>query len=290
MGLDGGTIPSRADIIRGSSWRLVTASNSKSTRGGSVNNLPSTEPSQGTKQEQSKSLWRTCALTGQPLKEPIVACELGKLYNRDSIIEFLMKEGIFVYSQESLKQNGFGHITSLKSVFEVHFVRNDASTHTKSIYTEETTSYTPGLFVCPITQLETNGLHQFCALRTCGHVISEKALNLFAALSACPTCSKPYIADDIITLNGNEKVVADLEKRMQARKEQSGGSEKKRKNSENHKKEKKEKKGKKHRSEKHSQNKDTAGTTTSTTTSYSTTTATSSPYSSTTTSSTTTSK
>lgn len=34
MGLDGGTIPSRADILRRSSWRLANTSTSKSSRGG----------------------------------------------------------------------------------------------------------------------------------------------------------------------------------------------------------------------------------------------------------------
>ena len=34
MGLDGGTIPSRADILRRSSWRLANTSTSRSSRGG----------------------------------------------------------------------------------------------------------------------------------------------------------------------------------------------------------------------------------------------------------------
>jgi len=249
MGLDGGTIISRADVIRGNSWRLANGSTSRSSRGGSVDNLPSTEPSQGTKQELKKSSWRTCALTGQQLKEPIVACELGKLYNRDAIIEFLMKEGQFVYSQEELKKNGFGHITSLKSVFEVRFTKNPESKGEKSITVEETTSYTPGLFVCPVTQLETNGLHPFVALRTCGHAVSEKAITLFAALSACPICNMTYTRDDSININGNEKAVAELEKRMKERKEKmassgGGGGEKKRKDR------KEKKKGKKSKKEK----------------------------------------
>jgi hypothetical protein len=51
-----------------------------------VDNLPSGEPGQGTKQEQGRLKWSVCSLTGEPLRAPIVMCELGKLYNRTSII------------------------------------------------------------------------------------------------------------------------------------------------------------------------------------------------------------
>ena len=34
MGLDGGTYITRSDVLRGQSWELATADNSRSTRGG----------------------------------------------------------------------------------------------------------------------------------------------------------------------------------------------------------------------------------------------------------------
>ena len=36
MGLDGGTYITRSDVLRGQSWELNKAENSRSTRGGSV--------------------------------------------------------------------------------------------------------------------------------------------------------------------------------------------------------------------------------------------------------------
>ena len=36
MGLDGGTYITRSDILRGQSWDMATADNSRSTRGGNV--------------------------------------------------------------------------------------------------------------------------------------------------------------------------------------------------------------------------------------------------------------
>ena len=36
MGLDGGTIITRTDVLRGQSWRMAQADTSRSTRGGTV--------------------------------------------------------------------------------------------------------------------------------------------------------------------------------------------------------------------------------------------------------------
>ncbi len=36
MGLDGGTYITRSDVLRGQSWELATADNSRSTRGGNA--------------------------------------------------------------------------------------------------------------------------------------------------------------------------------------------------------------------------------------------------------------
>jgi len=38
MGLDGGSIPTRADILRGSSWSLSMSDKTRSTRGGEIHN------------------------------------------------------------------------------------------------------------------------------------------------------------------------------------------------------------------------------------------------------------
>ena len=36
MGFDGGTIPSRSDLLRRASWRLTCQDNTRSTRGGQI--------------------------------------------------------------------------------------------------------------------------------------------------------------------------------------------------------------------------------------------------------------
>jgi hypothetical protein len=237
MGLDGGTIPSRADILRRSSWRLANADKSRSTRGGNVDHLINTEGAQVNKQEQARIKWTVCSLSGAPLVQPVVACDLGRLYNRVSVVEFLLRAGMFAHNHDELKKNGFGHIKSLKSVFELQLTKNPALDKSKTIKSEDTTSTPSGLFICPITQLETNGHYPFSVLRTCRHVFSEKALNQLQGSTACWMCNIPFTKDDIIPINASDEAVADLEKRMQQR------------NKEQKEKKKKEKKGKKRKKE-----------------------------------------
>jgi len=218
MGLDGGTIPSRADILRRSSWRLANADNSRSTRGGNIDNVSNGEPGQATKQEQGRIKWSVCALSGESLSNEIVACELGKIYNKLSVVEFLLGEGVFAQKKEDLKKNGFGHIKSLKSVFELQLQKNPELEKQKApLRSDETTSYSSGLFICPITQIEANGHHPFSALKTCGHVFSEKALNQMEGdVKTCWLCNHPFEKNNIIALNSTDPaVVANLEKRLE---------------------------------------------------------------------------
>lgn len=236
-----------------------------------MDNLSSGEPGQGTKQAQAKQKWRVCSLSGEPLKEPIVICELGKLYNRSSVVEFLLGEGIFVNNREELKKTGFGHIKSIKNVFEISMKRNPNATESskKATKNSETTAQEKGLFMCPMTQLETNGMHQFSALKTCGHVFSEKALNMFQEQKLCWTCNMPYTKDDVIPINGNEKAVTELEERMKQRMERDEKEKKEKKDKKRKRKDEKEKKSEKRLAlegpEKHGDSTTTTTTTTTTT-------------------------
>lgn len=45
----------------------------------------------------------------RPLQEPIVSCALGKLYNKDALLEYLLNKAAFGDGEEIC-----GHIKSLK--------------------------------------------------------------------------------------------------------------------------------------------------------------------------------
>ena len=86
MGNDGGSIPDRRDLVR---------------------NKPKAE--QADKANQTRARWFYCALSKRKLQEPIVSCALGKVYNKDAILEFLLDRSTFGDGDTIC-----GHIRSLK--------------------------------------------------------------------------------------------------------------------------------------------------------------------------------
>nr|VZI38025.1 unnamed protein product [Spirometra erinaceieuropaei] len=67
MGGDGGSIPRRVELVR----------NKK-------------EQEKAERSALNAARWKHCALSEQPLRQPIVACKLGRLYNKEAIIEKLL--------------------------------------------------------------------------------------------------------------------------------------------------------------------------------------------------------
>ena len=88
MGCDGGTIPKRDELVK----------TKKQNR-------------QVDKTEQLIANWYYCALSKTPLKEPIVSCRLGKLYNKDAIIKYLLNKKAYGDGDRICK-----HITSIKVI------------------------------------------------------------------------------------------------------------------------------------------------------------------------------
>lgn len=52
--------------------------------------------------------WRNCALTQEPLQEPVVACGLGRLYSKSSVLEALL--------DKDTKAESINHIKNLKVI------------------------------------------------------------------------------------------------------------------------------------------------------------------------------
>ena len=66
---------------------------------------------QGTESEQKDKdfdrlhRWSNCALTQEPLRRPIVACQLGRMYNKQTILEFLLESKSGNLNEDDLKFN-----------------------------------------------------------------------------------------------------------------------------------------------------------------------------------------
>nr|XP_061814558.1 replication termination factor 2-like isoform X1 [Nerophis lumbriciformis] len=189
MGCDGGTIPKRHELVKG--------------------------PKKVEKVDKNAELaakWKYCALSQEKLKRPIVSCELGKLYNKDAIIEYLLDK-----SAERPNTDAVTHIRGTKDIKELNLTdnpewegerRNTKGDRYEDIYC--------GMFICPVVGLEMNGKHRFCYLKTCGCVFSDRALKEVKT-EICHKCGDPFQKTDIVVLNGTKEEVDKLKENMEER-------------------------------------------------------------------------
>ncbi|KAK4812888.1 LOW QUALITY PROTEIN: hypothetical protein QYF61_024244 [Mycteria americana] len=133
MGCDGGTIPKRHELVKG--------------------------PRKVEKVDKNAELvarWYYCALSQEKLCRPIVACELGRLYNKDAIIEFLLDK-----SADKTPMEAASHIKSIKNVTELNLADNPAwSGDKESIKGDKYDDIQSARFICPVVGLEMNGRHR----------------------------------------------------------------------------------------------------------------------------------
>lgn len=153
--------------------------------------------------EQRLSKWQNCALTSEPLKEPCVVDFLGNVFNKESLVEVLLGKKM---------PKGFGHIKGLKDMINIQL------SAIPGIDCDDGGLIAGARFQCPITGLEFNGKYKFFALKTCGHVLSAKALKEVKSSSCCLVCHKEYTETDKIVINGSDEEVVFLRDRMEAEK------------------------------------------------------------------------
>ncbi|XP_053309417.1 replication termination factor 2 [Spea bombifrons] len=187
MGCDGGTIPKRHELVKG--------------------------PKKAEKVDKNAELaarWNYCSLSQERLTKPIVACDLGRLYNKDALIEFLLDKS------PDRPHGSAAHIKSIKNVIELNLTDNPAWSGDKSNAKGDAYEDRGARFICPVVGLEMNGRHRFCVLRRCGCVFSERALKEIRT-DICHKCGKNFEEDDIILLNGDKEEMEELRRKMEER-------------------------------------------------------------------------
>ncbi|KAF8588520.1 DUF602-domain-containing protein [Ramaria rubella] len=187
MGNDGGSIPDRRDLVR---------------------NKPKAE--QADRHNQMVARWFFCAISKRPLREPIVSCALGKLYNKDAILEYLLDKSAYGDGEEIC-----GHIRSLKDI------KTLTLTHNPAPVVDTIDSERRAQFACPLTLKEMIGTHPFVYLSTCGCVFSQAGLRAVSSSSGstppaedvknvkeqeqkdvCPQCATKFTrSTDVVLLN-----------------------------------------------------------------------------------------
>lgn len=142
--------------------------------------------------------YRTCAISREPLRPPVVGCKLGYLFNKEALIHFLLErkaknkqEELYHYTAEA-----FQHIKSLKDVVDC----------SRSFQADRESGFR---LVCPITLQEASSKRRFYLLWKCGCIVSESALRETgfmkgenASSRSCPVCFSTGLTEkDLILLN-----------------------------------------------------------------------------------------
>ncbi|WOO80701.1 Protein RTF2 [Vanrija pseudolonga] len=178
MGADGGSIPDRRDLVK--------------TKG---------KAEQADKAAQ-RERFLFCALSKKPLAKPVVADPLGKLYNKDAIIEFLIDKAVYGDGDSICP-----YIKGVKDLLTLNLMPNPAAE------TDDASTSTRAPFVCWLSLKEMTGAIPFIALKSCGCVFSDAAVraiipNLTRGIAAsspgkdeapeageavpCPNCGKTF--------------------------------------------------------------------------------------------------
>jgi hypothetical protein len=169
MGCDGGSIPKRAELVKTKEKALKL---DKSTL--------------------LHAKFFHCSLSKESLKVPIVGDKLGNLYNKESILEFLLDRKKYGKEAEIACQ----HIKSLKDVINIHVTLNVANANDMKEKSSQDSPHAADTsrFLCPITRLELNGRYRFVYLKSCGCLLSEKALKEIPTDDQqCIVCGKSYV-------------------------------------------------------------------------------------------------
>ncbi|KAI9331803.1 Rtf2 RING-finger-domain-containing protein [Zopfochytrium polystomum] len=153
------------------------------------------------KSSLAHSNWKCCALSKAPLRAPLAACRLGRLYNKEKLIEFLLNRKAFGDGEAIA-----GHVLTMKDVITLNPTPNPAvhgkdSATTSAIVSNFADKVEPCQWICPVTLKEMNGNHRFSFIASCGCVLSEEALKQVPS-ATCLSCSKPFDAEkDVVPLN-----------------------------------------------------------------------------------------
>lgn len=183
MGCDGGTIPKRDELVR-------------------------TKKKKEQKDRTSVRVyrWRHCSVSQTPLRAPVVACQLGRLYNKDEIITRLLNK-----TQEA---SNIPHIRGLKDVKELQLTPNPAYEGEQQQRGGETVEASRAPWICPVSALEMNGKHSFCFLWTCGCVVAARAIREVKS-DVCGKCGAPMDSADVIVLNPSPEQSEEASQRME---------------------------------------------------------------------------
>ncbi|KAL4900502.1 hypothetical protein BDW74DRAFT_92991 [Aspergillus multicolor] len=181
MGNDGGSIPTRRELVREAA------------------RAPTTAQLKETQRELQTHFWTTCPLSHKPLQRPIVSDCAGNLYNKDAILKFLLPgeeiEGIS--SKADCEEILAGRVKGLRDVVELEFeVDTEREGNAAANGNGETKSEG---WICPVTAKQLGPSVKAVYIVPCGHVFSEEAVRQLKQ-DKCLQCNEPYTEENVIPI------------------------------------------------------------------------------------------
>ncbi|KAL8427603.1 hypothetical protein Efla_005778 [Eimeria flavescens] len=205
MGGDGGSFSGRAEMVRTKGFKFLRNL-------GGMGYTPNTQIRAGDerlgKNENRELQNSACALSEEPLKPPLVACRIGRLYNKEKVISAMLEKSLPPHMK---------HVKSLKDMKDCSVEINAAT----------------GFPICPITKADLSSGVRASIIWPCGFVVSNRALEAMVNKDSetsrpevdskeagkpkikgsfiCPMCSKEHsTADDLIPLSPDEEEIPAL--------------------------------------------------------------------------------
>lgn len=175
MGNDGGSIPKRRELVKEAAKALNTTQAKEQLT------------------EQQEYHWSTCPLSRRPLAAPVVGDAAGIIYNKDAVIEFLLKEDgrekeeagkvADVKREGEFAELGCAgdRLKGLKDVVEVKFEAGKEEKKEGSGRSE--------VWVCPITGRELGPGAKAVYIVPCGHAFAGSVIKEVEGSVCLQVCS-----------------------------------------------------------------------------------------------------
>ncbi len=142
--------------------------------------------------ESNRDAVTTCALSKEPLRDHVVACELGYMYNKDTVLTNMLEKTL---------NPTYGHLRGLKDIVEVKWTKSD-----------------DGKIICPVTLSELTSGNPFCVIFTTGRVLSTRAIRE-VGIDGLQEEYGPFSKDDIVRLAPSPEERIEMRSRLIARRQ-----------------------------------------------------------------------
>ncbi|KKY13276.1 hypothetical protein UCDDS831_g09153 [Diplodia seriata] len=206
MGNDGGSIPTRRELVK------------------SAARNPSTTELKAAAAEASQHRWTTCPLSDKPLARPVVSDALGRLYNKDAVIEHLLPladgdDVAAVKKREERERDVLrGAVGGLRDVVEVGFCVEGGEGEGEG--EEGRGKEKEEVWVCPVTRDRLGPGAKAVYLVPCGHAFKGEVIKEAGGERVCLQCNEPYAPNDVIPIVPTaEEDIARLQLRIKTLKE-----------------------------------------------------------------------